>query len=179
MDPMTTLSPAAAIPTTVLPATLVTVPATAHYDFDTRCFVEKPGYRHVDLHVENTLVGMAVERDGRSCLVSLGFTQQEKDERLQRLSGWVADFAAAGLLESRLPWREYAVAQILLNEAFAWRELNRARAPRFAASLEHAKTGQIITPSRSGPWCPGRIQQFLDVHSDMVVWNRDEQRWSR
>lgn len=179
MDPMTPLSPAAAVPTTVLPATLVTVPATAHYDFDTRDFVEKPGYRHVDLFVENTLVGMAAERDGRCYLVNLGFTQQEKDERLQRLAGWVADFATAGLLESRLPWREYAVAQILLNEAYAWRDLNRARTPRFAASLEDAKAGKIIAPSRSGPWCPGRIRQVLDVHPGMVVWNRDEQRWDR
>lgn len=171
------------IPTTALAATQVVVPATLTYTFDLR-----PGRGwhvagaavHLDLYRDGTLVAMAVERDGRTFLLSLGFGADARRRERRILSGWVADFAAAGLLPSTgLPYREYCVAQILLAEARALISLNRGRAPRFAASLEHVRRGEITTPPHSAGWCRGQIRQYLDHHPTAVMWDRRQESWSR
>lgn len=171
------------IPTTALAATQVIVPDTVTYTFDLR-----PGRgwnvsgsaTHLDLYRDGTLVAMAVERDGRTFLVSLGYGAAARRREREILSGWVFDFAAAGLLSrTDLPYREYFVAQILLAEARALILLNRGRAPRFAASLQHVRRGEIASPPRSAGWCQGQIRQYLDHHPGVVKWDRRQERWTR
>lgn len=171
------------IPTTVLAATQVPVPATVTYTFDLR-----PGRGwnvagtavHLDLYRDGTLVAMAVERDGRTFLLSLGFGADARRRERRIFSDWVADFAAAGLHPSTgLPYREYCVAQILLAEARALISLNRGRAPCFAASFEHVRRGEIIIPPHSAGWCRGQISQYLDHHPTAVMWDRRQESWAR
>lgn len=164
-------------------ATQVLAPATVTYTFDLR-----PGRGwhvagdavHLDLYREPPLVAMAVEREDRSFLVGLGFGEAARRRELGILSGWVADFATAGLLpRTGLPYRDCFVAQILLAEARALISLNAGRAPRFAAFLEHARRGEITSPPRSSGWCARQIRQYLDYHPTAVRWDRRREAWVR
>lgn len=109
------------IPTTALAATQVIVPATVEYTLDLRPdrgWAVTPTETHLDLYRDGTLAAMASERAGRTFLVSFGWGEDARRTEHRILSGWVADFAAAGLVDRReLPHWEYCVAQILLARA--------------------------------------------------------------
>ena len=184
------------IPTTVLPATLVEVPATATYELKKySCLVNggrEGDVESVELHRNGKMVAMANNRgDGGMC--SIEIWSRGDDEMFARerkiLHGWIADFKASGLvhrIESptdayepmETEYDEEAVANVLLFEAKVAQDLSRKRTPYFAESMEKARKGVYFTLKNSSKATPAQLQGFLDKNPGVVVWSKAEKKWT-
>lgn len=183
------------IPTTVLPATLVKVPATATYKLKGYFLDEENGrnanIQHVDLYREGKRVARAYNR-GDGGVSGIEIVSKGDEEMSARetpiLQGWMADFDAAGLqyhlyapsmgIDVHRKYTEWRIADVLLSEARRVRELNRKRVPHFAENLGHAGAGSWFTfPGTSGA-TTAWIQEVLERNPGIVVWSKDKQEWT-
>lgn len=184
------------IPTTVLPATLVEVPATVTYELKKYSRDEYGGregaVEHVELYRNGKMVAMVNNRgDGGSPSIEIWSRGDDEmfTRELKALRGWIADFKKAGL-QYRLDmsafgkedhigdYDEEAVAYALLFEAQVVKDLSSKRTPQFADSLEKVKEGEFFTLKNSSKLTPAQIQGFLDQNPGVVVWSKTEKKWT-
>lgn len=181
------------IPTTVLPATLVEVPATVTYELKNYSRDEDGGregpVEHVELHRNGKLVAKIYNHgNGGMPDINIQVGGEAFGQERKVLHGWIADFKAAGLKyridgsafgkeDLIVEYDEEAVANTLLYEAYVTAVLSSERKPVFTESQETARRGEHYNLKGGSTLTDGQIRDYVNAHEGVMVWSKTEQKW--